>query len=106
MKLPRRHYCPRCGKMYYIAPNTRDCYDIIECIQIAGFALRHCARCGWVFKIEPREDPEVAAIRERYNNRGGSKSQEQTPEKEQTTGGEEHDNAGENGDAGAGDRGL
>ena len=82
MKLPRRHYCPRCGKMYYIKPGTSDCFDICECINIAGFALRHCARCGWVFQIVPREDPEVAAIRERWKNRanhGGSESQERTP---------------------------
>ena len=82
--------------MYYIAPNTRDCYDIIECIQIAGFALRHCARCAWVFKIEPREDPEVAAIRERYNNRGGSKSQERNRKTKTETGGKDHDDAGGN----------
>lgn len=73
MKLARRHYCPRCGKMYYIKPGTRDCLDICECINIAGFALRHCARCGWVFRIEPRECPEAAAIRERYNSRGKQK---------------------------------
>ena len=81
MKLPRRHWCPRCGKMYYIKPGTKDCLDICECINIAGFALRHCPSCGWLFEIRPREDAEVAAIRDRYNNRGGSESQERNPRK-------------------------
>ena len=72
MRIPRRWPCPHCGKMYFIRKNTRDELDIIECCQIAGFALRHCPRCGWVQRIEPREDEEMA-------NRGGSESQERTP---------------------------
>ena len=70
MRIPRRWPCPRCGKVYYIKEKTKDELDIIECCQIAGFALRHCGQCGWVQRIEPREDEEVRAIRERYYNRG------------------------------------
>ena len=97
MKLPRRHWCPRCGTMYYIKPGTRDCLDICECINIAGFALRHCARCGWVFEIRPREDAEVAAIRDRYNNRGGKRKPGADPEEIKRTGGQDDDYAGETG---------
>ena len=81
MRIARRWPCPHCGKTYYIQKNSRDELDIVECCQIAGFALRHCPRCGWVQRIEPREDEEVKAIRERYGraNHGGSESQERTP---------------------------
>ena len=81
MKLARRHYCPRCGKMYYISPGTKDCLDICKCIFTAGFALRHCARCGWVFEIRPRECEAAKAIRERWENRGRGESQELNPGK-------------------------
>ena len=59
MKIKRRWNCPNCGKQYYIKPNTNDELDIIECVSIAGFALRHCGRCGWVMKIEPRKEGET-----------------------------------------------
>ena len=66
MRIKRRWPCPRCGKMYFMREKSRDEMDIIESCQIAGFALRHCPRCGWVQRIEPYEDAEVKAIRERY----------------------------------------
>lgn len=69
MRIKRRWPCPRCGKTYFIREKSRDEMDIIECCQIAGFALRHCPRCGWVQRIEPYEDAEVKAIRERYGKR-------------------------------------
>ena len=69
MRIKRRWPCPRCGKMYFIREKSRDEMDIIESCQIAGFALRHCPRCGWVQRIEPYEDAEVKAIRERYGKR-------------------------------------
>jgi len=49
--------CPRCRKRYYIQPKSRDERDIIACVQIAGFALRQCMRCGWVMTIKG-EQPE------------------------------------------------
>lgn len=58
MKIARRWICGRCGKQYNIKANSQDERDIVECISIAGFALRHCERCGWVMQIVPRKEGE------------------------------------------------
>lgn len=59
MKIARRWNCPNCKKQYYIKPNSNDECDIVECVQIAGFALRHCERCGYVMTIRPRKEDET-----------------------------------------------